>query len=64
MTVKELMSKLATVPQDAYVIINWEDYAWSDIQDMEYDAESNQLVICHDNCSTIKDIERMCGCEE
>lgn len=47
MTVKELRAKLADVPEDAKVVVVWEDFAKSAIQATEFD-ENGEFVIYHD----------------
>ena len=46
MTNKELIEKLKTFPLDAEVIINWEDFAYSYIDDITYAADV--VYIHHD----------------
>lgn len=46
MTNKELIDKLKTFPPDAEVIINWEDFACSEIEDITY--ADNVVYILHD----------------
>lgn len=48
MTNKQLIDKLSTFPSDAKILIRWEDFAISDIQDFEYCEEDNELLISHD----------------
>jgi hypothetical protein len=44
-TVSELIAKLATFPQDAKVYINYEDFAYSGIQGIEFNDEKHEIDI-------------------
>lgn len=48
MTNKELIELLSEFPADADVLIRWEDFAFSKIQDIEYDEDRNEVCISHD----------------
>lgn len=49
LTVKQLIEMLNAYPQDAKVYVQWEMFATSPIQDIQYDPETNEVVIGHDN---------------
>lgn len=48
MTNKQLIERLNAYPLDANIIIRWEDFAISHIDDIEYDDERNEVCISHD----------------
>jgi hypothetical protein len=49
LTVKQLIEMLKQYPEDAKVLIHWEQFAYSPIEHIEYYPETNELEIEHDN---------------